>query len=109
MRLFYIATLVAGVAIVGSMHLISYALPSDALVAGVLVGQPDAWSLEMAESMTSRLSSHDVKAEVTLALAARVRLFQEVHKPRLWPVVLIVFSIIGLIRERQLRRLKGSS
>ena len=108
MRLFYILLLFLGICLAVVMQLVSIAIPSDAFVAGVLSRTPDQWSIQMEESMDTRLSDYDVKAELVTALHKRAMFASDICKQYLWSgLVLIVFSIIGLIRENKIRNRQG--
>jgi len=107
MKLFYILTLLIGIMMAVVMQFVTIALPRDAFVASTLSRSPDEWSIQMDDGMASRLSHHDVKAELVTALQTRAAFRSEIYKQSLWEgLALIVLSIIGLVRERHMQKLK---
>lgn len=107
MKLFYTLTVLIGIMMAFVMQLVTIAPPRDAFVASTLSRSPDEWSVQMNESMASRLSHHDVKAELVTALHTRAAFRNEIYKQSLWEgLALIALSVVGLVRERRMQKLK---
>ena len=107
MNLFYTLTLLVGIMMAFVMQFVTIAIPRDAFVASMLSRAPDEWSIQMEDRMTSRLSHHDIKAEIVAALHARSVFVDDIYKQNLWEgLALIALSVIGLIREQQMLKLK---
>ena len=106
MKLLYILTLLVGCDLAILCQFVDFAVPRDAFVAGVLSRSPDSWTLSLDDAMKGRLSGHDVKAEVGLALEKRHFFRKDASLENFREGCgVILFSIIGLIRERKVDRL----
>ena len=107
MKAFYILTLVIGIHLAVVTQFITFAIPPDAFVAGTLSGRPEQWSLTVDEDLGHHLSRYDLKTEVTTALDKRSRFVSEIYKQSLLEgLALIVLSVVGLVRERTIHKLK---
>ena len=107
MRLFYILTLLVGINLAIVTQFVCFAIPTDAAVAGALSRAPDQWSIQVDEDMTRLLSHYDLKKELTTTLQKRASFPSDIYKHSLWEgLVLIAVSVIGLIREKGIQKLK---
>ena len=105
MRLFYILIIFIGIfTIVGDL-LVSYAIPPDVNVAKELSQSPDQWSLQLNENTKNKLSDYDVKGLLLITLKRRANFIRNIQYQFLWfGLACIFFSIIGLIREKQINK-----
>lgn len=105
MKLFHILILLIGITMAVVMQFVTIAIPRDAFVASTLSRSPNEWSIRIDDGMASRLSRYDVKAEVVTALETRAAFRDGIYRQNLREgLALIVLSIIGLVRERQMQR-----
>jgi hypothetical protein len=106
MKYFYILTLILGVIMAVLMQAVTIAIPRDAFVASVLSRSPDQWTITVDDALTNRLSNHDVKQDTVAALSKRAAFRGDIYTQSLWEgTALIILSVIGLIRERKIRKM----
>ena len=107
MKLFYTFVLLLGICLAVVMQLVSIALPKDAYVASALSRSPSDWSVTLDDSLKSRLSHYEVKAELVTALQKRATFRSGVYSQSMWEgVALIALSVVGLVREKKIDRMK---
>ena len=106
MKLFYLLALVIGLWLAIVMQFVSIAIPSDAFVAYSLSEAPAQWSIQLDQRLASHLPYHDVKSDVVKALSKRAGFVNEIYAQTfLAGLGLTGFSILGLARERKIRKL----
>lgn len=109
MKMFYVFTLFIGFVLAVMMPFVCIVFPRDAYVASVFSCLPEQWSIKMDDRLTDRVSDFDVKRELITALQKRASFEDGLYVQNFWEgIVLIVLSIIGLIRENKIGKLKKS-
>jgi hypothetical protein len=107
MKIFYILTLIAGLLMLVAVPDVRSERPQDLSVALVLSQFPTNWTITLDQTVTTYLHRYDVKVGLITALEKR-RMYE--HKDNKWfgisGIGVVVFSIIGIIRERRFRALK---
>ena len=107
MKYFYILTLMLGIIFAVVMQAVTFAIPRDAFVASVLSKSSDHWTITVDNTLTNFLPNHDVKKDVTLALSRRALFAKDIYTQSFWEgTVLIILSLIGLIREHKIGKMK---
>ena len=107
MKMLYILILFIGFVLAVIMPFVCVVFPRDAYVASVLSSSPEQWSVEMNEELTTRFSNFDVKKELATALQKRASFRNGIYIQSFWEgLVLIVLSIVGLIRESKIEKLR---
>ena len=105
MKIFYLLVLLVGLHETVLMQITTFALPSDAYVATMLAKEPDRWVLVLDDGLKSSLGHYDMKTEVTAAMKYRASYTSHIYSNCFWRGAgLVVLSVVGLIRERQLGR-----
>ncbi len=107
MKLFYILTLVGGLYLAVLMQAVTYATPKDAFVASALARSPDSWTISLDNALQARLANYEVKQELTAVLHKRAGFRKQIYAQNFWlGAILILLSIIGLVRERKIGRMR---
>jgi len=76
-------------------------------LANILSNQPDSWSVDLDEKFGKVFSGKDIKAELQLALHNHGNTLNDMHEDStLLGIIVIVFSVFGLYRERDLKKFK---
>ena len=107
MKTFYWATLLLGLFFFLVMPAVTIAIPRDMLVASVLAEAPTDWAISLNTNVAQRLSHHNVKNSLVTALTNYQKsLYGDTKWIEIIGVGAVVFSVIGLIRERKICSLK---
>jgi hypothetical protein len=106
MKPFYSLVFLVGLCMAVFMQVVTIAIPRDAVVASVLSKSPARWEITLDDGLKSRLVPYNVKSELVVALQKRRSICDEIYSENLWAVGLMVFSAIGLARERKIDRMR---
>lgn len=102
MKYFYIVTLAVGIYIGILLQGATIVTEKDAGTAKVLSQYPEQWDLSLNGDLKTKLEHMPrFKEDVVVALTKRADYRKERYEEWLWQgIIIIIFSIIGLVRER---------
>ena len=93
--------------VVIGVQAVTIAPPTDAVIASVMSRSPSHWTITVDNTLTNFFANVDVNQAVALALSKQAVVSKEFYKRSFWEGAgLIVLSVIGLIRERKIRKMK---
>jgi hypothetical protein len=107
MKQFYIFTLLVGLILAVIVQFVDIALPRDAYIASILSKVPEQWSIQMNDDLNRRLLHFDAKKELVVTLQKRAGFINRTYAESFFGgLILIALSIIGLVREDKIEKLK---
>ena len=111
MKEFYWATLILGLFLTIAMSNVSVVIPRTMIATTILLESPSDWTIALNTNISQKLSSYDVKNSVITAFERyRKSVSETTRRDTLWFVIIglctVVFSVIGLIREKNISKLK---
>jgi hypothetical protein len=107
MKRFYIIALVIGVWLLVASQVYTFAYPRDVLMAGLLMKNPEAWNvtLNATPEMSNVINDANAKKAILEALRSPREFDSAVRLQYLQAgAIITAFSIMGLLRERRLRK-----
>jgi len=109
MKKLYTVTFALGLWLAIASQLYTFALPKNALVAGILINNPTNWNITLnPEPATDAIFSSSIAKTVILdALSSPVKFDSSIRLDYLQAgIIIMIFSGMGLLRERRVRREK---